>query len=307
MVSVAPTPIAFRPSTSRCRLTDPSMTANLATRLVTSIELSGTATVVPPIDSDSGWLTLKSSRTDTVSPPWLTATRSMRTFAPITIPFDAEIDAREKAGRPISCGEVARSTVFAGGAAFLCAGLLIAALLGAWLAGLALAAAILLYDWQHKRTALSPMIMGAARLCCYLLAASAAGGINGTVWVGALGLMAHTAGLTYAARQEAYDRIGSAWPLAMLAVPVLHALVATGGAALAVAIWAGLLAALGVALARLFRRAKGDVPKAVVTMIAAMSLYDAVLIAGAGQGALALIAVAGFGLTLLLQRVVSGT
>ncbi|WP_289155006.1 UbiA family prenyltransferase [uncultured Salipiger sp.] len=221
--------------------------------------------------------------------------------------FDAEIDAREKAGRPISCGEVARSTVFAGGAAFLCAGLLIAALLGAWLAGLALAAAILLYDWQHKRTALSPMIMGAARLCCYLLAASAAGGINGTVWVGALGLMAHTAGLTYAARQEAYDRIGSAWPLAMLAVPVLHALVATGGAALAVAIWAGLLAALGVALARLFRRAKGDVPKAVVTMIAAMSLYDAVLIAGAGQGALALIAVAGFGLTLLLQRVVSGT
>ena len=93
----------------------------------------------------------------------------------------------------------------------------------------------------------------------------------------------------------------------MLAVPVLHALVATGGAALAVAIWAGLLAALGVALARLFRRAKGDVPKAVVTMIAAMSLYDAVLIAGAGQGALALIAVAGFGLTLLLQRVVSGT
>jgi len=221
--------------------------------------------------------------------------------------FDAEIDAREKAGRPIPRGEVTRSTVFAGGAAFLCAGLLIAALLGAWLAGLALAAAILLYDWQHKRTALSPMIMGAARLCCYLLAASAAGGINGTVWVGALGLMAHTAGLTYAARQEAYDRIGSAWPLAMLAVPVLHALVATGGAALAVAIWAGLLAALGVALARLFRRAKGDVPKAVVTMIAAMSLSDAVQIAGAGQGALALLAVAGFGLTLLLQRVVSGT
>ncbi len=62
-----------------------------------------------------------------------------------------------------------------------------------------------------------------------------------------------------------------------------------------------------IALRLLFRRNKGDVPKAVVTMIAGISLYDAVLIAGMGQGGLALLAVAGFAVTMALQRVVSGT
>ena len=44
-----------------------------------------------------------------------------------------------------------------------------------------------------------------------------------------------------------------------------------------------------------------------MSLIAGISLVDALLIAGAGAPLLALVAVAGFGLTLLLQRWIMGT
>ncbi|MDK3074483.1 UbiA family prenyltransferase [Sedimentitalea sp. JM2-8] len=223
--------------------------------------------------------------------------------------FDAEIDARERANRPIPRGEIAVGTVFAVGFALLGAGIVLAFTLGvlAGVAGIALAAAVVLYDWLHKRTALSPVIMGATRFFCYVLPAAAVGSIGGPVVFGALGLLAYIVGLTYAAKQEAYDRLDRAWPLAVLAVPLLYGLVQAMPGALALSIWAGLLAVVLAALRLLFRRRRGDVPRAVVTMIAGISLYDAVLIAAAGQAGLALLAVVGFALTLVLQRVVSGT
>ena len=223
--------------------------------------------------------------------------------------FDAEIDAREKTSRPIPMGEVTVGTVFAGGFAMLGLGIALAFAMGvaAGVAGLCLAALVVLYDWLHKRTVLSPVIMGGTRFFCYVLAALAVGAITGSVVLGALGLLAYTAGLTYAAKQEAYDRLDRAWPLAVLALPVIYALTQTSADIAALLVWAGLLAVVFLALRLLFRRAKGDVPKAVVTMIAGMSLYDATLIAGAGFTVLALLAVAGFALTLYLQRVVSGT
>ncbi len=221
--------------------------------------------------------------------------------------FDAEIDAAERANRPIPMGEIGVATVFIGGFAFLGAGIGLAFLLGAGMAGTALAIAVVLYDWLHKRVAYGPLIMGITRFFCYVLAAAAIGQVGGAVLLGALGLGAYIVGLTYAAKQEAYDRLDRAWPLAVLALPLLYALAVALPGALALAIWAGLLGVVLVALRLLMRRDKGDVPRAVVTMIAGISLYDAVLIAGAGQAGLALLAVAGFALTLLLQRVVSGT
>jgi hypothetical protein len=138
-------------------------------------------------------------------------------------------------------------------------------------------------------------------------AALAVSELTGSVIWGGLGLLAYIIGLTYAAKQEAYDRLGRAWPLAVLAIPIVYALAKADGIGLGLLIWVGLLAVVGIALRLLFRRNKGDVPRAVVTMIAGISLYDAVLIAGLGHSGLALIAVAGFALTLILQRVVSGT
>ena len=234
--------------------------------------------------------------------------------------FDAGIDARERPERPIPAGLADRRTVFAAGFALLAAGALAAFALGsaAGVCGLLLAAAIVLYDWVHKRTALAPLIMGATRLLAYGLGALAVGALTPVVLLGAAGLGAHVVGLTYAARGEARDRLGAAWPLAALAAPAALAAgsVANAAGAAALTIGAltvgaaaalGLWAALALALRRLARRARGDVPKAVVTMIAAIALYDAALIAATGATAAAAAAAACFLLTLALQRVAAGT
>lgn len=221
--------------------------------------------------------------------------------------FDAEIDARERAARPIPNGEIGKTTVFVGGYAMLGAGLLIAFLMGAAITGLCLALAIVLYDWLHKRTVLSPVIMGAARFFSYAFAADATGSVTSPVLIGAFGLFAYVVGLTYAAKQEAYDQIGNAWPLAVLTIPLIVILWMSGSAGGALLILLGLIAVMAFALWRLFRRNKGDVPVAVVTLIAGISLYDASLIAASGSFSLALFAVAGFAATLYLQRVAAGT
>ena len=223
--------------------------------------------------------------------------------------FDAEIDAAERADRPIPNGEVTKQTVFIGGWALMAAGIFISALISSTcgVIGLALTAAIVLYDWLHKRTVLSPVIMGATRFLSYLLAAFAAATLTDAALYGALGLFAYIIGLTYSAKQEAHDRIGTAWPLAVLAAPLIYALTVGLAEPAALTFFAGLAGVVAFALHRLFRRAPGDVPKAVVTMIAGISLYDATLIAGTGALGLAVLAAAGFLLTLALQKVASGT
>ena len=223
--------------------------------------------------------------------------------------FDAEIDAQERANRPIPNGEISLQTVFTGGFAMLAAGIAIAFTLGreAGFTGIALAVAIVAYDALHKKVSFGPVLMGATRYFSYSLAAVAVGVFSGDALWGALGLFAYIIGLTYAAKQEAYDRIGAAWPLAVLAIPVLWALTEALKAPVALVFWAGFAAVVGFALHRLFRRQPGDVPKAVVTMIAGICLYDAALIGSTGELGLAALAAGGFVLTLALQRVASGT
>lgn len=223
--------------------------------------------------------------------------------------FDAEIDTRERANRPIPMGQVKVITVFTVGYAMLAVAIALSFTMGALagVIGIALASAVVLYDWLHKLTVLSPLIMGVTRFLCYLLAAAAVAKITGSAVWGGLGLLTYIVGLTYAAKQEAYDRLDRAWPLAVLALPLLLGLSQTWSNPLGLVIWGALAVVIAVALRLLFRRNRGDVPKAVVTLIAGISLYDAVLIAANGFTLLAILAVAGFGLTLLLQRAVAGT
>ena len=223
--------------------------------------------------------------------------------------FDAEIDARERANRPIPNGEIAVGLVFTGGFIMLGGGIALSFMMGpqAGLAGIALAGAIIAYDWLHKKVSFGPVLMGATRFLSYALAAFGFGWFSNDVLFGAIGLFAYVIGLTYAAKQEAYDRIGAVWPLAILAVPVVWTFVQVIEQPLALIFWAALIGVVAFALHRLFRRQPGDVPRAVVTMIAGISLYDAVLIASTGAFVLAVVAAGGFIVTLLLQRVASGT
>jgi len=224
--------------------------------------------------------------------------------------FDAEIDKLKRANRPIPNGEIAKATVFRLGFALLAAGILVVAGFG-WfsiLTACALALAIIAYDAWHKKTTLAPVIMGSTRFLSYALAAVvAAGAFHGAAFWAAVGLFAYIIGLTYAAKNEEYDSLGSFWPLAVLGVPVLLCIWAVFQSVAALPFCLLFLGALGFAISRLLRRAPGDVPKAVVTMIAGISLFDATMIASSGHVFLASLAAVAFCLTLWLQKVASGT
>jgi 4-hydroxybenzoate polyprenyltransferase len=161
----------------------------------------------------------------------------------------------------------------------------------------------------HKRTALSPLVMGLCRLLCYFVAAAMAGGDPEApiLWIGAGGLFCHVVGLTFAARQEAFDRLESIWPLAILAIPLGVALAFSRGGALSLAFAFALAGAAAFGFRLLARRRPGDVSRAVGLLIAAIALYDAALIAGAGATGFALAAALCFPATLILQRTIPGT
>jgi hypothetical protein len=232
--------------------------------------------------------------------------------------FDAGIDAIERPERPIPSGAIAASTVFAAGFALIGLGILLllwvgyglAGGTGAWpgLGGLALAGAIVLYDWHHKANPLSPALMGLCRVLVYLAAGLAfAVPPPGMLWLAALLLLCYLIGLTYVAKQENLGEVRNLWPLLFLAAPLIYALVQAPGSLSSGVMFALFAIWIGMALWILRRRQPGDVPRAVVRLIAGIALLDAVLIAAAGAPAIAWLAVAGFALTLGLQRLVPGT
>lgn len=224
--------------------------------------------------------------------------------------FDAPFDAAQRPERPIPSGEIGARAVFAWGFGLMALGVAALAAFGAApaLAGLTLAVAITFYDWHHKRNVLGPVVMGLCRVLVYVGAGLCITlALPGALWVGAALMLSYLIGLTYVAKQENLGRVENLWPLLFLAAPVAY------GAWLSAAQWA--LAPFWllftgwmlVALWFLRRRAKGDIPRAVVSLIAGISLLDGLLIAAAGSPSLAVVALGGFGVTLFFQRYVSGT
>ena len=72
-------------------------------------------------------------------------------------------------------------------------------------------------------------------------------------------------------------------------------------------IWLAFAGWMGFALWFLRRRGPGDIPRAVVGLLAGICLLDALLIGGAGEIGLAGLAILGFFLTVALQRFVPAT
>jgi UbiA prenyltransferase family len=224
--------------------------------------------------------------------------------------FDARIDAVERPERPIPSGAISARAVFAAGFAMLALGAVLLFWTGVWpgLAGLALGGAIVLYDWHHKDNPVSPALMGLCRVLVYLAAGLAfAVPPPAILWLAALLLLCYLIGLTYVAKQENLGEVRNLWPLLFLAAPMLYALVAAAGSMTSGVLFVLFAIWVGVALWFLRRRQPGDVPRAVVSLIAGIALLDAVLIAAAGAAGVAWLAVGGFILTLGMQRLVSGT
>ena len=149
--------------------------------------------------------------------------------------FDRGFDAKHRPERPIPAGQVSARQVFVVGFGLLAIGMVGVAGASrgadgilAWRAlgsAAALAGAIVFYDMHHKGNPLSPLIMGLCRVLVVVTAAfSVAMALPSEVVLAAIALLCHLIGLTYIAKQEHLDRIGSLWPLGFLAVPVCYGL-----------------------------------------------------------------------------------
>ena len=179
--------------------------------------------------------------------------------------------------------------------------------IGPVIGGLLLAVAIVVYNLHHKGNPLSPVVMGICRVMVYITGALCFALPSAPVFIAAGALLAYLIGLTYVAKQENFGSVENLWPVALLAVPLIVGAVAIGAEPVSGFFWVALLLWIGVALWLIRRRAPGDIPRAVVSLIAGISLVDAVLIAGLGEIQFALVAVCGFVLTLFLQRYIAGT
>ncbi|MFQ6018073.1 MAG: UbiA family prenyltransferase [Kiloniellaceae bacterium] len=232
--------------------------------------------------------------------------------------FDRNIDARERPERPIPAGQVGVATVFATGLVMMAAGLALLLWLGhglaggtGWrpfLSGLTLGAAILVYDWRHKDNPLSPFLMGLCRMLVYVTAGFAVvAQPPGMLFLAALILLGYLIGVTSIAKQENLGQVKNLWPLLFLAAPAVYGLSAAGQSVISAVLLGGFVAWTLFALNFLRRRRAGDIPRAVVSLLAGISLVDGLFIAGMGAAGLAFLALAGFSATLLFQRFVPGT
>jgi 4-hydroxybenzoate polyprenyltransferase len=150
--------------------------------------------------------------------------------------------------------------------------------------------------------------MGGCRLLAYVAAGFAVSpAVPPALWIAALVSFCWLIGLTYVAKQETLTRMGNLWPLIFLAAPIVYGAVEANGRPLVIALTLGLAGWGGMLVARLIRQGRPAIPSVVVGLIAGISLVDAVFAAAHDAPVIALLAVIAFGLTLGLQRWVSGT
>jgi 4-hydroxybenzoate polyprenyltransferase len=230
--------------------------------------------------------------------------------------FDADIDARERPERPIPSGRATRGGVYRLGFSLLGLGL---GLLGAlvlsdravggvrlFVAGTLTVVAVVLYDRFHKGVAWSPFVMGLCRAGLYQMGAFAVSASPpDTVGVTAVLLLLYVVGLTHIARFETASSVGRLWPALFLFLP-LELLLTTRPSLPLIAVGTLFAAwtARGIVLAA---RGGRNIGRGVVSLIAGMALFDAMVALSMQNVEIGLVAVAAWALTLGLQRLVSGT
>ena len=228
--------------------------------------------------------------------------------------LDAEIDRRERPGRPIPSGRVSQTSA----AVLAAAGFALALGLLAWtgpeaaLMGLTLIAIVALYNLLHSRNAAAVLLMGAARGMVYLTAAAAAGWViqPGPVAGLAAMLVAYTVAFSIVARGETYGRPGGWQRVAASAIPLLvlvpvaiaspaHTLLAIA-AAMPFVIWTALAA-------RTILKHPPRVGAAVHMWLSGFCLLDVFVLNFLGRPVLSLWALGLFGATWLGHRRIMGT
>ncbi len=230
--------------------------------------------------------------------------------------FDVQFDREHRPERPIPSGDITAKAVWALGIVQLLLGLgcLVYVNTLATLCALGLAGSILIYDWLHKRTAWSPLIMGLCRLLLYLLAgATATGSLGLTVVLSALALWSYIVGLSNIARRESTGGRLNSWPCWLLSLPLALVLalpyyqegtdVLSSGVVIA-----GGLYALWTVRSLLFTF-KSMIPqhgRTVSGLLAGIVLFDFLLAANQNME-MGIVFFGLFGLALLFQRYIPAT
>ena len=108
---------------------------------------------------------------------------------------------------------------------------------------------------------------------------------------GAAVTLCYVMGLTYVAKQETLRRVENIWPLVFLAVPVVYFLPVAAAGVVGLLLYLLFLGVVLCALGFLARPGRKNVARSVLSLIAGISLLDALLIAGRDRADLAWIAV----------------
>ncbi len=226
--------------------------------------------------------------------------------------FDADFDKEYRRERPIPSGVITLDAVWRWGFILLGAGAVALILLGTTTGVLSviLLACILVYDAAHKLIAFAPVLMACCRFALYLVAASTgANGVSGLALWSGIALAAYIIGLSHLARRESTKGAISCWPCALLAVPILLALVANGRhyerAAILLSIVFGLWTAR--CLSHTLLATAPNPGRTVSGLLAGIVLVDVLAVAGGETLWITIAFVLCFAAALLFQRFVPAT
>lgn len=233
--------------------------------------------------------------------------------------FDQNFDREYRPERPIPTGIISLKEVLIAGFAQLVMGEMLLFLPSILqhrplqpqplMGGVVLGLLIVYYNYRHKTDPLSPLVMALCRVMVYFIAAStAASAFQTPVYGGVLVLLGYLIGLTYIAKQENLQEVKNLWPLLFLLAPFVYGFPVLAQINLFSLFYLAFLAWVVFALSFLVRKEGKSIPRAVISLIAGISLLDGLLIAGASGGMVWVgLAAGGFLLTLVLQRFVAGT
>jgi 4-hydroxybenzoate polyprenyltransferase len=223
--------------------------------------------------------------------------------------FDADFDRQRRAERPIPSGAISPPAVWRWGLAWLGLGALCLTAVSKTTGVLTvvLLLCIIIYDATHKVVTASPWLMGLCRFWVYVIAGSAgAAGVNGgPIWCG-VALALYVAGLGYLAQHENSRWRVHYWPLALVAAPIVFAMLMNSGEYRVPAIWLSLVLALWIALCvrTIFQAGTGNVAHIVSGLLAGIVFVDWLAVAPLCPNGLSFVFLILFGATLGLQQFV---
>ncbi len=220
--------------------------------------------------------------------------------------FDYEHDVKMQPGRPLAAGRVSKDVALTVTVALFGIGSFLLAFAGpaTLLSGIILIGLIVLYDAWHKTNPFSPLLMASTRVMVYVTAFLAFSlQVSASLILWSLLLALYIIGLTYLAKMESRPGFARYWPALALVLPAVYA-------ALYVNIWGLLLLLLfisWVSFCLYLVYVKRSFGAAIGSLIAGVSLLDALVLAVTGSTVGVILALLAFGLTLFFQRYIKGT